>query len=741
MAEHALRKSKVDLSQAEVQALDCGTLGNPFQVLGPHARDGVTQLCTYQPNAIKVDAVSASTGELLTTLEPSEQSANVFAGTLPDAEDYRLRIDWGQDVQETEDPYAFGPLLGDVDLHLIGEGKHYQVNRALGGHVTAVNNVPGVRFAVWAPNARRVSVVGDFNSWDGRRHPMRQRGSSGVWELFVPRLQAGTCYKYEILGPHGLVPLKADPVAWQAEVAPGDASIVPSPDELEWTDQEWMASRDERQSQHAPISIYEVHVPSWRRREHDNNRSLTWDELAQELIPYVQELGFTHIELLPVTAHPFGGSWGYQPVGLFAPLPECGDPQAFARFINSCHRAGIGVLIDWVPAHFPTDPHGLMRFDGTPLYEHEDVREGFHQDWNTLIYNLGRNEVRGFLLANALHWLETYHVDGLRVDAVASMLYRDYSRQPGEWIPNCYGGRENLEAIDFLRHLNCIVAERVPGAVVIAEESTSWPGVSHSIEQGGLGFSFKWNMGWMHDSLEYIEKDPIYRRHHHDNITFGLQYAFSERFVLPISHDEVVHGKGSMIGKMPGDQWQQFANLRSYYGFMWAHPGKKLLFMGCELAQYAEWNHNAQVDWPALQYPQNHGVQRLVADLNHLYQAEPALHAADCDSTGFSWLIGDDAANSVFAFYRNGRSEATPPVLVVVNFTPIPHENYRVGAPRIGHWREALNTDAACYGGSNMGNGGGVYATAEASHGQAFSVELTLPPLSAVYFVYDESHS
>lgn len=738
MAEYAMRSTEAGVAEADVEALDRATVGNPFSILGPHAKGNTIQLCSYQPGARRVEAVSADSGRILASLEPVSESCNLFVGTLNDDVDYRLRIDWGDDVQETEDPYSFGPLLGDVDLHLIGEGKHYQVNRALGAHFTTIDNISGVRFAVWAPNARRVSVVGEFNGWDGRRHPMRARGSSGVWELFVPRLQPGTCYKYEILGSDGVLPLKADPVAWQAEAAPGDASIVPQPDEFEWSDEHWMSSRHERQSHQAPISIYEVHVQSWRRREDESNRNLSWDELAQELIPYVLEQGFTHIELLPVTAHPFGGSWGYQPVGLFAPLPECGNPQAFARFVDRCHGAGIGVITDWVPAHFPTDPHGLMRFDGTALYEHQDAREGFHQDWNTLIYNLGRNEVRGFLLANALHWLETYHIDGLRVDAVASMLYRDYSRQPGEWIPNCYGGRENLEAIGFLRHLNCIVAERVPGAIVIAEESTAWPGVSHPIDEGGLGFSFKWNMGWMHDSLDYIQKDPIYRPYHHRNLTFALHYAFSERFVLPISHDEVVHGKGSMIGKMPGDPWQKFANLRSYYGFMWAHPGKKLLFMGSEIAQYSEWNHNAQVDWPALQNPFHQGVQNLIRDLNRLYREQPALHCADCDSTGFTWLIADDATNSVFAFYRSGVDDAMPPVLVVCNFTPIPREHYRVGVPRIGKWREALNSDAECYGGSNLGNDGEVTAHATPSHGQAFSLELMLPPLSTLYFVHDD---
>ncbi len=739
MAESTAQRQQQDsIAESAAQALESATLSNPFSLLGPHKQNNRLELRTFQPQARRVEAVERKTGETLAALQPSPHSANLFVGTLPKDADYRLRIDWGDAVQETEDPYAFGPLLGDVDLHLINEGKHYQISRTLGAHVLEVRGVPGVRFAVWAPNAKRVSVVGDFNAWDGRRHPMRVRGNSGVWEIFIPRVEAGAHYKYEVLGQHGLLPLKADPVGGQAEAAPGSASIVPSPAAFEWSDHEWMARRNEAQAPTAPMSTYELHALSWRRVAEEGNRPLTWDEMSEQLIPYVQELGFTHIELLPVSAHPFGGSWGYQPVGLFAPLPECGGPEAFARFVDRCHTAGIGVIIDWVPAHFPTDPHGLMRFDGTALYEHEDAREGFHQDWNTLIYNLGRNEVRGFLLANALHWLETYHVDGLRVDAVASMLYRDYSRAHDQWIPNRYGGRENLEAIDFLRHLNCIVAERVPGAMVIAEESTSWPGVTHDLSTGGLGFTYKWNMGWMHDTLDYIAKDPIYRTHHHDSITFGLHYAFSERFVLPLSHDEVVHGKGSMLGKMPGDLWQKFANLRSYYGFMWGHPGKKLLFMGGEIAQASEWNHNTQLDWSALQNPLHEGVRRVIADLNHLYRSQPALHNADCESTGFNWLIGDDRANSVFAFYRSGVDDAIPPVLVICNFTPVPRQKYRIGVPRIGRWREALNTDAECYGGSNMGNAGGCNAQQLHSHGLPFSFEVDLPPLSTVFFVYDE---
>jgi 1,4-alpha-glucan branching enzyme len=717
--------------------LDEARLADPFAYLGPHRVNGKLELRTYQPGARKVEAIDAD-GKLISTLEPADDQGNLFVGELKKDHGYRLRIDWGDAVQETEDPYSFGPILSDVDLHLFAEGKHYKVNRALGAHVNTVGDVTGVRFAVWAPNAKRVSVVGDFNQWDGRRHPMRLRQPSGVWEIFVPRLGPGTYYKYEILGEHGILPLKADPVALQAEAPPGDSSIVVDPRPFEWHDEEWMASREERHNHHAPISIYELHAMSWRRAANAYNRALSWDELGNLLIPYIQELGFTHIELLPITAHPFGGSWGYQPIGLFAPQGDYGSPHDFARFVDRCHQANIGVIVDWVPAHFPTDAHGLMRFDGTPLYEHADEREGFHQDWNTLIYNMGRNEVHGFLLASALHWLEEYHIDGLRVDAVASMLYRDYSRNEGEWIPNRYGGRENLESIDFLRHLNYVIRERVPGAMVIAEESTAWPGVTQEVSEGGLGFSYKWNMGWMNDTLEYISREPVHRAWHHDKVTFGLHYAFTERYILPLSHDEVVHGKRSLLGKMPGDDWQQFANLRAYYGFMWGHPGKKLLFMGDEIAQRSEWNHDAEVDWAALNSPFHRGVQQWVADLNRFYHDHPALHSSDADMTGFNWIVGDDSRNSVFAFCRKGTSESMPPVLVVSNFTPVPRQDYQVGVPRLGIWREELNSDSEYYGGSNVGNGHEVVSVPEPRHGQSFSLTLTLPPLSTIFLVFAE---
>jgi 1,4-alpha-glucan branching enzyme len=631
-----------------------------------------------------------------------------------------------------------GGLLGELDLHLLNEGTHRDIASCLGAQALTLRGTRGVRFAVWAPNARSVSVVGDFNGWDGRRHPMRSRGASGVWELFIPRVAPGALYKYELHGPHGLLPLKADPVALQCEAPPGTASVVADPMPFAWTDGDWLAARARVGAasaamplSHQPLSVYELHPGSWRRRWEGDRPAPGWDELGEQLIPYLVEHGFTHVELLPIMAHPFGGSWGYQPLGLYAPHAPWGPPEALKRFINRCHVAKIGVILDWVPAHFPTDAHGLARFDGTALYEHADPREGFHQDWNTLIYNFGRHEVRGFLVASALHWLEHYHVDGLRVDAVASMLYRDYSRRPGEWVPNRYGGRENLEAIGFLRQLNDVVAERCPGALMIAEESTAWPGVTQPTRDGGLGFSFKWNMGWMHDTLHYVARPPIHRRWHHGEMTFGLVYAFSERFMLPLSHDEVVHGKGSLLRKMPGDRWQQFANLRAYYGFMWAHPGKKLLFMGGELAQEREWSHDRELDWDLLADPCHRGVQRLVADLNRAYRAEPALHRGDCEATGFHWIVGDDAANSVFAFLRTGGDD-DPPVLAVCNFTPVPRSGYRLGAPRLGRWREILNTDASVYGGSDLGNLGAVTAQEVPSHGQPYSLELTLPPLATI---------
>jgi 1,4-alpha-glucan branching enzyme len=714
-------------------ALVRGEHRDPFAILGPHGDGaGGCFIRAFVPGALGVGVLARDSEQVLATLDDSTVPG-LFVGHLVQADAYQLNIQWPAGEQICEDPYSFGPLLGEMDLYLFAEGNHRDLGGCLGAQLMTVDGVAGVRFAVWAPNARRVSVVGDFNGWDGRRHPMRLRHPSGVWELFVPRLCAGEAYKYEILGAEGILPLKADPVALATQLPPDTASKVASRLQIAWQDQDWMQRRGERQSVTAPLSIYELHVGSWQCETDELGevaRQYRWGELAERLIPYVQQLGFTHIELLPIMEHPFGGSWGYQPLSLFAPTARYGSPDEFAAFVDACHRGGIGVILDWVPAHFPNDAHGLAQFDGTALYEYANPLEGFHQDWDTLIYNLGRTEVHGFMLASALHWLRHFHIDGLRVDAVASMLYRDYSRKAGEWIPNRHGGRENLEAIDFIRHLNEVVAQEVPGALVIAEESTAWPGVSQPTGEGGLGFSYKWNMGWMHDSLHYMQQDPVYRGHHHNELSFGLVYAWSERFVLPISHDEVVHGKHSLIDKMPGDRWQKFANLRAYLTFMWAHPGKKLLFMGCEFGQWREWNHDQQLDWYLLQYSEHLGVQRLVSDLNRLHREVPALHDQDHLPQGFQWLIGDDALHSVYAWLRWSR--AGEPLLVVANFTPVPRAGYRIGVPLAGRWQELINSDAATYAGSNYGNGGGVGSEQTPSHGQAQSVVLNLPPLAVL---------
>ena len=627
----------------------------------------------------------------------------------------------------------FGPLLGELDIHLLAEGRHEHLADCLGAHPCTIKGVDGTRFAVWAPNARSVSVIGDFNAWHGQTHQMTLRPECGVWEIFVPGVGAGAYYKFEVVGRDGqTLPHKADPLARRTEPPPASASIVAAANEFEWSDDVWLSERASRQQSGAPMSIYEVHMGSWQRGD---NGTVSWRECGRRLIDYARDMGFTHLELLPVMEHPFGGSWGYQPLGLFAPTARWGEPADFAWFINECHRADVGVLLDWVPAHFPSDPHGLGLFDGTALYEHADPRQGLHPDWDTLIYNFGRNEVRNFLLASALEWVRRYHVDGLRVDAVASMLYLDYSREPGQWMPNQYGGRENLEAVSFLRELNDTVRRLCPGVIMVAEESTAWPGVTAATADGGLGFDYKWNMGWMHDTLRYMSREPVHRKYHHDDMTFGTVYAWTERFVLPLSHDEVVHGKGSLLGKMPGDQWQKFANLRAYYAFMWASPGRKLVFMGAELAQQIEWNHDGFLQWDALGDPLHAGVQQLLRDLNALYVQYAALHAADDDPQGFAWLIGDDRANSVFAFERRCGDQV---MLIVCNMTPVPRWDYRVGASRPGRWRELLNTDAALYGGSNVGNGGEARTLPEPAHGLSQSLSLTLPPLGAVFFVPEE---
>ena len=713
-----------------LQALIDGRLNDPFAVLGPHRTKRGRVVRAFLPGALAVDARDAADGSLLASLAPSPTYQGIFSALVPGEGRYLLCVRWPDSVQETEDPYAFGPLLGELDLHLFSEGSHWELPHRFGANLTIIDGVDGVVFAVWAPNARRVSVVGQFNSWDGRRHIMRLRHTAGVWELFIPRLRAGEVYNYEIVGPHGeLLPLRADPLARATEMPPRTGSVVAKPWTFRWSDAEWMAKRGRIQAADSPVSIYEVHPSSWKRPEGDPSGTLDWRSLSERLIPYVLGLGFTHIEFLPIMEHPFGGSWGYQPIAQFAPSARFGDPEGFAHFVDDCHRANIGVILDWVPAHFPTDPHGLGRFDGTALYEHVDPREGIHRDWNTLIYNFGRREVQGFLIASALYWLNQFHVDGLRVDAVASMLYRDYSRKPGDWIPNRFGGRENLEAVDFVRRLNALVSERCPGAITVAEESTAWPGVSARIPEGGLGFSYKWNMGWMHDTLSYLSRDPAHRPWHHNDMTFGLLYAFSERFILPLSHDEVVHGKGSLYARAPGDEWQKLANLRAYFAFMWTHPGKKLLFMGGEFGQKHEWDHDGEIAWYLLQDQRHAGLQRLVGDLNRLYTRERALHG-DSDPQGFRWITADDASQSVFAYERE--SGGTPPLVAVINMTPVPRHSYRLGVPMGGRWRETINTDSGFYGGSNVGNGGSLEAKPIPAHGRNQSLLLTLPPLAAV---------
>ena len=704
-----------------LDALVAGRHGDPFAILGPH--DGT----------VRVFLPGADSAEIVTADGPAPMRRVRDEGVFEAAHEggaYRLRWQGFGDRHETDDPYRFGPILGELDVYLLAEGRHRRAYEVMGGRPTTHEGAAGARFAVWAPSAQRVSVVGDFNGWDGRRHVMRLRRECGVWELFVPGLDAGVPYKFEILGPDGSVlPLKADPYGFAGELRPKTASVLTEPPRL-GADAAWTKTRAAACAKDAPVSVYEVHLGSWMRG--DGNAYLSYDDLAEKLVPYARDMGFTHLELMPITEHPFDGSWGYQPVGLFAPTARHGDPAGFARFVEAAHAAGLGVILDWVPGHFPTDPHGLGRFDGTALYEHEDPRQGFHQDWNTLIYNYGRREVQGFLTSNALFWMDRYGLDGLRVDAVASMLYLDYSRKPGEWVPNRHGGRENLEAIELLQSTNHETHEQFGGIVTIAEESTAWPGVSAPTSQGGLGFDYKWNMGWMHDTLSYMQTDPLYRNHHHDQLTFGLVYAFSESFVLPLSHDEVVHGTGSLLTKMPGDDWQRFANLRAYYGFMWGHPGKKLLFMGGEFGQWAEWNHDQSLDWHLLAEPRHAGLQSLVRDLNALYRDEPALHQRDTRSDGFAWVIGDDRKNAVFAFLRHGEA-GTAPVLVVSNLTPQVHHDYRIGVPSEGRYTRLLSTDDEAYGGSGVG---GERARAEdiSAHGQAQSISISLPPLATVFY-------
>ena len=717
------------IPEAELDALLEGRHGDPFAVLGPHP-DGAGRVWVRAllPGAEHVVAVDAVTGEELATLAARVPGVFFEAPVGASCPAYRLRVQWQHGVAgDYADPYACGSALGAQDIHYLGEGSHLRPWQVLGAHPTTLGGVAGTRFAVWAPNASRVSVVGDFNAWDGRRHPMRVHHGAGVWEIFLPQVGPGERYKFEIRSRDGRVmPLKADPYAFAMERRPSTASIVASP-----AQRSLPATRAQSNRHDGPMSIYEVHLGSWRRGTEGG--FLDWDSLAEQLPAYAADLGFTHLELLPVAEHPFDGSWGYQVIGLFAPTSRFGDPAGFARFLDACHQQGLGVIVDWVPAHFPTDAHGLAHFDGTALYEYADPREGFHNDWNTLIYNFGRHEVRNFLIGNALYWLQQWGVDGLRVDAVASMLYRDYSRKPGEWVPNAQGGRENLEAIAFLRRMNEVVGAEVPSSATIAEESTAWPGVSRPTSGGGLGFHYKWNLGWMHDTLLYFSKEPVHRRWHHQQLTFSLLYAFDENFVLPISHDEVVHGKGSLLGKMPGDRWQQFANVRLLLSYMWMHPGKKLLFMGCEFAQHREWNHDQALDWHLLGAPEHRGVQSLVRDLNRLYTSRSALHRRDHDGSGFEWIDADDADGSTLAFLR--KDDEGRLLLVVCNFTPVPRHAHRVGVPRGGLWREVFNSDSDFYGGGNLGNGPAPLATqAPGAHGRSQALSLTLPPLALMAF-------
>jgi len=722
-----------------VEAIVGGRYDNPFSFFGMHQTSAGICVRSMLPAAQEMAVVDSATGKVAAKgirIHPD----GLFVATVADRREpfrYRLWISSGAAETEFDDVYRFTPVLGELDIYLLVEGNHLASYQKLGAHPIIHEGTEGVAFALWAPNARRVSVVGDFNAWDGRRLPMRRREASGFWELFVPGLRPGHLYKYEILGADGrLLPLKADPHAERSERPPGTASVVADPSRHIWHDGEWMAERWRRNDREAPIAIYEVHLGSWRRNLAERGRYLTYRELADQLVPYVRDMGFTHIEAMPVTEYPFDGSWGYQPISLFAPTSRYGTPDDFRAFVEACHNAGLGLVLDWVPGHFPNDPHGLGRFDGTALYEHADPRQGIHPDWNTLIYNYGRREVANFLLSSVLYWLREFHIDGIRVDAVASMLYLDYSRRDGEWIPNRYGGRENIEAIAFLRRMNELVFGESSGATSVAEESTAWPMVSRPVYVGGLGFGYKWNMGWMNDTLRYMSHDPIHRKYHHNDLTFGLLYAYHENFILPLSHDEMVHGKGSLIAKMPGDRWQRFANMRAYLAYMWTQPGKKLLFMGAEFAQEREWNHDIGLDWQLLADPAHDGVRGLVRDLNFLYRNTPALHRLDCDPDGFRWIDVANAAESIISYVRRGR-DPDELALVVCNFTPVPREDYRIGVPRPGRYRERINTDATEYGGTGIGNAGEVHTEPHSAHGHHQSVCIRLPPLGALIFTAD----
>jgi 1,4-alpha-glucan branching enzyme len=708
----------------ELHRLVSGVHHDPHSLLGPHPHTGGVTVRTLRPWATEVTVLVGADRHPM-----RHESYGVWVAVLPVAEvpDYRLEVAYDGPARTVDDPYRFLPTLGEIDLHLIGEGRHEELWRVLGSHTRSYDGiagtVQGTSFAVWAPSAQGVRLTGDFNYWDGRAHPMRAMGSTGVWELFVPGLGDGTHYKFEVLGKDGVWRQKADPVAFRAEVPPATASVVFT-SEYQWGDDAWLAQRAQRDPLRSPMSTYEVHLGSWRQ-------GLSYRELAEQLVGPVKYLGFTHVELMPVAEHPFGGSWGYQVSSYFAPTSRFGNPDDFRYLVDTLHQAGIGVIVDWVPAHFPKDAWALANFDGTALYEHPDPRRGEQKDWGTLVFNFGRTEVRNFLVANALYWLEEFHIDGLRVDAVASMLYLDYSREEGEWLPNEFGGRENLEAVSFLQEVNATAYRRVPGIVTIAEESTDWPGVTRPTHLGGLGFGFKWNMGWMHDSLAYMANEPIYRQYHHHQMTFSLVYAYSENYVLPISHDEVVHGKGSLLRKMPGDRWQQLANVRAYLAFMWAHPGKQLIFMGSEFGQESEWAESRSLDWWLTDHPEHRGVQTLVHDLNRVYGESRSLWSRDSDPGGFSWIDANDAGNNVFSFFRTGDDGSV--LACVANFAAIPHEGYRIGLPMAGRWDEVLNTDAEAYTGSGIGNFGAVDAGGDGWHGQPASATLRVPPLGTVW--------
>jgi 1,4-alpha-glucan branching enzyme len=715
-----------------VEARHC----DPFRILGIRSLQDHFLARVLRPDAselaVILDGKGAKAQKLLRVDEHGLFEGEIAGFT--EGMSYTLEItDHDGRKWRERDAYSFPPVLGEMDIYLFNEGTHYDIYKKLGAHVKVIGDVPGVHFAVWAPSAQRVSVVGDFNNWDGRVHQMRKLVPSGVWEIFLPGVHEGAHYKFEIRGAHGDVFLKTDPYAFFAQHGVETGCMVFDLGRYQWSDEEWMHKRPQVDSYNSPMSIYEVHIGSWQRIPEDGNRALSYRELGDRLIPYVKEMGFTHIELMPVMEHPFDGSWGYQVVNYYAPTSRFGNPDEFRNFVDRCHQAGIGVILDWVPGHFPKDAHGLARFDGSCLFEHEDPRLGEHQDWGTLIFNYGRNEVKNFLIGNALFWLDEYHIDGLRVDAVASMLYLDYSRKAGEWIPNCFGGRENLEAIDFLKRCNEVCYERHPGVALIAEESTAWPGVSRPTYTGGLGFGYKWNMGWMNDSLRYISKDPIHRRYHQGEITFSMLYAFHEHFILVLSHDEVVHGKGSLINKMPGDDWQKFANCRMFLAWMWAHPGKKLIFQGIEFGQFSEWKHAFSLDWHLTEQHLNQGMRRLMQHLNWLYTHEPSFYELDDSYEGYEWIDFGDADNSVWSFMRKSRSGER--ILFVVNATPIVRGGYRVGVPQPGFYEEILNTDAETYGGSNAGNFGGVQAHEDWSwQNQPHSIEINLPPLSVIAF-------